>query len=96
MQEKIEHACKLFLKHNATIHDKRDALKNLVDILEPLRNGVVEKLGKKNTSKLFDIANNYGIRHNNKDQMKLDENYMLWFFYTTLAAIDLMSNLRES
>ena len=92
-QEKVDHACRLFLKRNATIHDKRSALEELASVLEPLRDCLKVSIGRNNTSKLFEIANNYGIRHNNNKQKDLDENYMWWFFYSALSAIDLVARL---
>ena len=95
-QQKIDHACRLFLKRDATVHDRRSALKELADVLEPLRDDLNNAIGKKMAGKLFDIANNYGIRHNNKEQLELDENYMRWFFYSSLSTIDLVANLGKS
>ena len=92
-QEKVDHACRLFLKRNATELDRRSALKDLADVLEPLRNDLAASIGKKEAGKLFDIANNYGIRHNDEKQKELGENYTYWFFYCTLATIDLMGKL---
>lgn len=92
-REKIDHACRLFLKRGATVHDRRSALKDLADVLEPMRNDLNTCIGRKDTNKLFDIANNYGIRHNNREQMELDENYARWFFYSVLATIDLVAIL---
>lgn len=92
-QEKVDHACRLFLKRNATELDRRSALKDLADVLEPLRNDLAASIGKKEAGKLFDIANNYGIRHNDEKQKKLSENYAHWFFYSALATIDLMGRL---
>ena len=94
-QKKVDHACRLFLKRNATALDRRSALKDLVDVLEPLRKDLDARIGKKKADKLFDIANNYGIRHNNRDQLELDENYARWFFYSALSTIDLVTRLGD-
>ena len=92
-QEKTDHACRLFLKRGATELDRRSALKDLADVLEPLRNDLTTNIGKNKADKLFDIANNYGIRHNDEKQKELGENYEHWFFYSALATIDLMGRL---
>ena len=92
-QEKVDHACRMFLRRNATIHDRLSALKDLADVLELLRDDLEADIGKKEADRLFYIANNYGIRHHNRKQMELDENYMRWFFYSALATIDLMASL---
>ena len=44
------------------------------DVLELLRGDLEAAIGKKEADRLFDIANNYGIRHHNRKQMELDEN----------------------
>ena len=95
-QEKVDHACRMFLKRSATVHDRRSALKDLVDVLELLRDDLEANIGKKDADRLFCIANNYGIRHHNRKQMELDENYTRWFFYSTLATIDLVASLDKS
>ena len=94
-QEKVDHACRLFLKHDATVHDKRSALVDLIGALEPLRSEMKARIGKRESDKLFDIANNYGIRHQGQIQEELDENYMQWYFYSTLSTIDLMAKLNK-
>ena len=95
-QERVNHACRLFLKRDATVHDKRSALKDLADVLEPLRVDLTAYIGKKDTDRLFDIANNYGIRHNNNEQKDLDESYMWWYFHSALSTIDLLARLGKS
>ena len=94
-QEKVDHACRLFLKHDATVHDKRSALVDLIGVLEPLRSEMKARIGKRESDKLFDIANSHGIRHQGQIQKELDENYMQWYFYSTLSTIDLMAKLNK-
>ena len=94
-QEKVDHACRLFLKHDATVHDKHSALVDLIGVLEPLRSKMKARIGKRESDKLFDIANSYGIRHQGQIQEELDENYMQWYFYSTLSTIDLMAKLNK-
>ncbi len=94
-QEKVDHACRLFLKHDATVHDKHSALVDLIGVLEPLRSEMKARIGKRESDKLFDIANSYGIRHRGQTQEELDENYMQWYFYSTLSTIDLMAKLNK-
>ena len=86
-QEKVDHACRLFLKHDATVHDKHSALMDLVGVLEILRGEMKAHIGKRESDKLFDIANNYGIRHQNQIQKELDENeiHAEWYFYSALS-----------
>lgn len=91
--KKIKHAQGLFLKHGATEDDKRSALKDLADVLEFMRREI--KIIPTEENELFNIANNYGIRHYKPDQKTgYDENYLQWIFYSYLAAIDLVTKLR--
>ena len=92
-QGKVRYACELFLKHNATKDDRRSALKNLADVLESMQRDL-KKLIPKEKNDLFNIANNYGIRHHNNREKECDENYQQWIFYSFLAAIDLMTKLK--
>jgi hypothetical protein len=94
---KVDRACHLYLGRNATLDDKRDALRELADVLEFLRSEVRKKLPSKEASDLFDIANNYGIRHHNTKQ-RTDYNreaYYPWIFQSYLATIDLLARLKE-
>ena len=93
-QSRIKHAQDLFLKHGATKDDKRSALKDLMDVLEYMRNDLKQHIPNEEKD-LFNIANNYAIRHNKPNQItKYDESYLQWFFYTILATIDLVTELQ--
>ena len=92
-QTRVKHACRLFLKHGATKDDKRNALNDLASVLEPMQHDL-KKIAPKEKNDLFNIVNNYGIRHNNDRQKKCDEIYLQWIFYSLLAAIDLTTKLR--
>ncbi|MHC1609461.1 MAG: hypothetical protein ACXQS3_04505 [Candidatus Methanofastidiosia archaeon] len=92
--EKIDRAIKLFLHHNSTIDDKKDALRELADQLEFLKSKDI-KLPKKDGSDLFQIINTFDIRHKNKNQ-KGDyqkEIYYEWMFCTFLASINLLKKM---
>ena len=98
IDEMVNRSCKLFLKRSATLDDKRDAIRNLADVLELLRKDVNEKLPDKEVNDIFNIANNFGIRHHN-DRQQTQYNrgvYYYWIFYTYLATIDLLGRLREN
>ena len=93
-QSRIKHAQELFLKHGATKDDKHSALKDLMDVLEIMRLDI-KKYIPREEKELFNIANNYAIRHyNNKQKTGYDESYLQWFFYAILAAIDLVTKLK--
>jgi hypothetical protein len=94
---RVKHACNLFLKHGSTLDDKRDALKNLADALEFLRKDLRNYIPKKEEGDLFNIANNFGIRHHNESQKTQydQESYFTWMFYSYLSTIDLFSKLKK-
>ena len=88
----------VILKRSATLDDKRDAIRNLIDVLELLRKDVQEKLPDKEANDIFNIANNFGIRHHN-DRQQTQYNrdaYYYWIFYACLATIDLLGKLKEN
>ena len=98
IDEVVNRSCKLFLKRNATLDDKRNAIRNLMDVLELLRKDVQEKLPDKEANDIFNIANNFGIRHHN-DRQQTQYNrgaYYYWIFYACLATIDLLGRLKEN
>lgn len=89
IEVKLENAKNKFRKFNADTEDKRDAIKDLVDILEFLRPKAKILLHKQDEQDLFNIANNFGIRHfNDQQKLQYDKNIWLnWMFYFYLATI---------
>jgi len=95
---RIKHSCNMFLKHGSSIEEKRDAIKNLADVLEFLRSDLKDYIPGKEEGELFNIANNFGIRHHKQGQ-KIDYNheaYFPWIFYSYLATVDLLTKLKNS
>jgi hypothetical protein len=85
----MENAIAKFRNRSSSHDDRRDAVKNLADVLEYLRPLVKNKVIKKDESALFDIANNFNIRHNNVSQ-KTDYDskiWLNWIFYLFLSTI---------
>ena len=87
-EEKIAHAKDLFFKRGATIEAKKSALKVLGEVLEPLRSDLQldDKL-KIDEKTIFDILNNYDIRHHRIDQKDISEPYLTWTYYAQLNTI---------
>ncbi|MDF9556307.1 hypothetical protein P5757_09540 [Bacillus tropicus] len=86
-----------FLKYDSTLDDKKDALIRLGSILEPLRAEMTTKISKEDTSAIFNILNNFQLRHNNANQ-KTDYDkdiYYPWMFYQILAALDAFLKIKE-
>lgn len=71
------------------LSERKDAVRDLADVLEYLRPEAKKVLTSKDSSDLFQLANNFGIRHHNKDQkIDYDESIWLsWMFYYYLASI---------
>lgn len=72
-----------------SVSDRRDAVRELADVLEFIREDARTVLTSKDQSDLFNLANNFGIRHHTKDQ-KTDYDqaiWLSWMFYHYLATI---------
>ena len=97
IDDKAEHAIATFRHRRATDAQKRDAVKNLADILELGRSLNGTGLPGKDEDRLFEIANDYGIRHHKpSERTKYDSGIWLdWIFYTFLNAVALMAAIRN-
>src|SRR5208283_2966818 len=58
---RIDSATMRFRRHGSTIDDRRQAVRDLADVLEYLRPKVKELITKSDEQDLFNIANNFGI-----------------------------------
>jgi len=56
-----------YKKHNATLDDKKDAVRILADVLEYLKSQNI-RLPSRDDSDLFRIINNFDVRHHNREQ----------------------------
>ncbi len=86
---RIEAAKVNFRRHGASIDDRRQAVRDLADVLEYLRPQVESLLPTKDERDLFNIANNFGIRHHNDRQKTAYDAaiWLSWMFYFYLATI---------
>jgi hypothetical protein len=94
---RVEAAIKKFRRHRSSIEDRRDAVRDLADVLEYLRPKLKEVLVSKDEQDIFNIANNFGIRHHREDQ-KTDYDkviWLSWIFYFYLATIHAAVHLIE-
>ena len=78
-----------FRRHRSTESERRDAIRDLADVLEFLRPQLDGVLTNKDDAALFSIANNFAIRHHNaKQQGTYDKAiWYSWIFYFYLATI---------
>lgn len=89
VQARVQSAIKKYRQRQSTADDRRDAVRDLADVLEYLRPQVKQVLTKKDESDLFEIANNFSIRHHRPSQ-KSDYDpaiWLSWMFYFYLATI---------
>ena len=89
------HAVSLFRARTAGVPEKRSAIVTLAGLLEQRRKGVLEvELTKGDSGALFDIANNFDLRHRRADQRTdYDPAFLDWIFWWYLATIELTDQL---
>jgi len=87
--DRISSAILTFRRHGSSVNDRRQAVRDLADVLEYLRPKVKEFLTKKDDKDLFNIANNFGIRHHNDNQKTSYDAviWLSWMFYFYLSTI---------
>lgn len=86
---RIEAAQRKFRRYRSSVDERRDAIRDLADVLEYLRPKIKTALTSKDEADLFNIANSFGIRHHNESQ-KTDYDKTIWYswiFYYYLATI---------
>jgi hypothetical protein len=89
VKNKIDSAILKFRRYRSTLDDRKEAIRELADVLEFLRPEIKKHLNKKDENDIFNIANNFGIRHHNKDQQNDYDKpiWYSWMFYYYLATI---------
>jgi hypothetical protein len=90
LRGRINRAIDRFQRYRSSTDDRRHAVRDLADVLEKLRPKMKDVLNRKDESDLFNIANNFGIRHNDeKQKTEYDPAVWLsWMFYYYLATIN--------
>jgi len=89
VEERIEAAKRKYRRFRATLDERRDAVRDLADVLEFIPPELKKALDTKDEADLFNVVNNFGIRHHNIDQ-KTDYDpaiFFSWLFYHYLAAL---------
>ena len=92
---RVHAAAQKFRRRGSSESDRRDAIRDLADVLEYLRPEAKKVLSSQDEADLFNIANNFGIRHHNKQQ-KTHYNksvWLSWMFYYYLASIHALVRL---
>ena len=94
---RVESAIGKFRRYRSTAAERRDAIRDLADVLEYLRPKLKSVLTKQDEADLFNIANNFGVRHHNQQQ-KSDYDvsiWLSWMFYFYLATIHAAMRMLE-
>lgn len=89
IESRISKAVNKFRRYGSTLDDRREAVRDLADCLEYLKKDLKKVITKKDDSDLFNIANNFGIRHHNDKQKTNYESaiWLSWMFYFYLATL---------
>jgi hypothetical protein len=97
VRSRVEAAQLKFRRYRSMESERRDAIRDLADVLEFLRPQLDGVLTNKDDAALFNIANNFAIRHHNgKQQATYDKViWYSWIFYFYLATIHAAVRLIE-
>lgn len=97
VRARVEAAQAKFRRHRSTESERRDAIRDLADVLEFLRPQLGDVLSNKDDAALFTIANNFAIRHHNVKQNSTYDKaiWYSWIFYFYLATIHAVVRLIE-
>lgn len=89
---RVNAATLAFRRHGASLDDRRKAVRDLADVFEYLRPQVRELLTSNDEGDLFNIANNFGVRHHNDKQKTGYDTalWLSWMFYFYLATVHLL------
>lgn len=90
----VAHAVRRFRDRAATRDDKRAAVVALARVLENHRELLKDEMLSRDEGALFNIANNFDVRHRGADQRAdYDEFYLDWLFWWYLATVELIDRL---
>ena len=91
IKNSVDRAIKKFRRYKSNEEDRKDAIRDLADVLEFLKRRYPNVLNKQDDSDLFNIINRFSIRHHNPDQVNNYDkpiwyNWMFYFFLSTIHA----------
>lgn len=95
-QEKLEHALKQMQRRHNTHSERKEAVRLLGDILEPIRQEIISYC-RDDEKDLFLILNKFGHRHHRPNQKTQYDSKIFdtWLFYHYLAAVHAYSRIFE-
>jgi hypothetical protein len=92
-RRRVQAAVDKFRRRSSSREDRRDAVRDLGDVFEPLREQATKHMGKGDVSDLFNILNNFDIRHNNELQKSdYDTVWLTGLFYHYLTMIHVLTH----
>ena len=93
----VEHAIAMFRSRGRDVPTMRSAVVCLAGVLEAERDILKVELLKKDSGALFDIANNFDLRHRKADQKTdYDPAFLEWLFDWYLSTINPVKKLRAT
>lgn len=97
IKSKINIASQKYRQSRSNLDERRIAIRELADILEFLRGEIKTYLFSKDEDALFNIANNFAIRHDNdKQKRSYDQDiWYRWMFYFYSATIHAVLRMKE-
>lgn len=100
VDSKVRNAITKWRNRHLSLSEKREAIRELADVFEWLKKDkrLESVLDKKDNSSIFDIANNFGIRHHNQNQ-KTNYDQAIWYpwmFHFYLATYHAVIRLLKS
>jgi hypothetical protein len=97
LKARVDTALAINRSRHRTVDDQRDAVRNLFDVLEKLRPLVNSEMMTADERDLFNIANNFTIRHfNDRQRGEYDSALWLsWMFYVNLATVHLLARISD-
>lgn len=97
IKSKVDLAVQKYRQSRSNLEERRIAIRELADILEILRADAKKYLNKKDEDDLFNIANNFSIRHaNDKQKINYDRDiWYSWMFYFYLATIHALFRIKD-
>ena len=93
--QRVAGAIALYRNRGRTEEDLRLAVRELFDVLEKLRSEVRAEMLRGDESDLFNIANNFTIRHLNEKQKSNYDSaiWHSWMFYVNLSTLHVITRL---
>ena len=95
VNDRVQAAINKFRRSRTNLDVRRDAIRDLVDVLEFLRPQAKQVLQSEDERELFNLANNFCIRHHNPKQETIYDKpiWYSWHFYHYLATINALTRL---